>query len=135
EFFPEKARETDRACAALVTDLRERGLLDETLVVWAGEFGRTPMAQTNKGSPGRDHHNKGFSIWLTGGGIKHGITYGATDELGYNAIENPVKVPDLHATMLHLLGIDHRRLSIKFQGLDIRLTGVEETKPIKGILA
>jgi hypothetical protein len=135
KYLPQKAEETDRACAALVNDLKQRGLLDDTLLVWAGEFGRTPMAQTNKGAPGRDHHNKGFSIWLTGGGIKRGITYGATDELGYNAIENPVKVADLHATMLHLLGIDHKRLSIKFQGLDIRLTGVEETQPIKGILA
>jgi hypothetical protein len=134
-YLPQKAHETDRACAALVNDLKQRGLLDETLVVWAGEFGRTPMAQTNKGAPGRDHHNKGFSIWLTGGGIKRGISYGATDELGYNAVENPVKVPDLHATMLHLLGIDHRRLSIKFQGLDIRLTGVEDSQPIKAILA
>jgi hypothetical protein len=135
EFFPEKARETDRACAALVTDLRERGLLDETLVVWAGEFGRTPMAQTNKGSPGRDHHNKGFSIWLTGGGIKHGITYGATDELGYAAVENVTSVHDLHATMLHLLGVDHARFTHKFQGLDARLTGVEKAQVVEGILA
>jgi hypothetical protein len=135
EYLPEKARETDQACAALVRDLKERGMLDETLVVWAGEFGRTPMAQTNKGAPGRDHHNKGFSIWLAGGGIKRGITYGATDELGYAAVENPVSVADLHATMLYLLGIDHQRLSIKFQGLDVRLTGVEKAAPVKGILA
>lgn len=135
EYLPGKALETDRACAALIKDLKQRGLLDDTLVVWAGEFGRTPMAQTNKGEPGRDHHNKGFSIWLAGGGIQRGITYGATDELGYSAIENPVKVADLHATMLHLLGIDHKRLSVKFQGLDIRLTGVEECGPVKGILA
>ena len=134
EFFPEKCLETDRACAALVTDLRERGLLDETLVVWAGEFGRTPMAQTNKGSPGRDHHNKGFSIWLTGGGIKRGITHGATDELGYAAVENAVSVHDLHATMLHLLGIDHARFTHKFQGLDARLTGVERSRVVEAIL-
>jgi hypothetical protein len=89
----------------------------------------------SQGGSGRDHHMKGFSMWLAGGGFKGGITHGATDELGYNAIENPVKVADLHATMLHLLGIDHKRLSIKFQGLDIRLTGVEETQPIKGILS
>lgn len=133
-YLPQNALETDRGCAALVKDLKERGMLDETLVVWAGEFGRTPMAQTNKGAPGRDHHNKGFSIWMTGGGIKRGITFGATDELGYRAIENPVTVADLHATMLHLLGIDHKRLSIKFQGLDIRLTGVEAAQQIKGIL-
>jgi len=135
EFLPEKARETDRACAALVTDLRERGMLDETLVVWAGEFGRTPMAQTNKGSPGRDHHNKGFSIWLTGGGIKRGVTHGATDELGYAAVDNVVSVHDLHATMLHLLGIDHLRFTHKFQGLDARLTGVEKPQVVEGILA
>ena len=134
EYFPAKALETDRACAALVTDLRERGLLDETLIVWAGEFGRTPMAQTNKGSPGRDHHNKGFSIWLTGGGIKRGFSYGATDEFGYAAVENVVSVHDLHATMLHLLGIDHARFTHKFQGLDARLSGVEETRVVKGIL-
>ena len=135
EYFPEKARETDRACAALVTDLRDRGMLDETLVVWAGEFGRTPMAQTNKGSPGRDHHNKGFSIWLTGGGIKRGIGYGSTDEFGYAAVENVVSVHDLHATMLHLLGIDHTRFTHKFQGLDARLTGVEKSQVVQGILA
>src|SRR5678815_5808432 len=101
EYLPEKARETDQACAALVRDLRERGLLDETLVVWGGEFGRTPMAQTNKGKPGRDHHMKGFSMFVAGGGIKGGITHGATDELGYNAVEDIVPVYDLHATMLH----------------------------------
>src|SRR5215471_6002768 len=136
EFFPQKALETDRACAALVTDLRERGLLDDTLVVWAGEFGRTPMAQTNKGGPGRDHHNKGFSIWLTGGGIKRGLTWGSTDELGYAAVANIVSVHDLHATMLHLLGIDHLRFTYKFQGLDARLTGVEEkAQVVQGILS
>jgi hypothetical protein len=135
EFFPEKARETDRACAALISDLRARGLLDETLVVWAGEFGRTPMAQTNKGSPGRDHHNKAFSIWLAGGGIKRGITWGATDELGYAAVENIVSVHDLHATMLHLLGIDHLRFTYKYQGLDARLSGVEKASVVAGILS
>lgn len=134
EYLPGKALETDQACAALVRDLRDRGLLDDTLVVWAGEFGRTPMAQTNKGSPGRDHHNKGFSIWLTGGGIKRGLTFGATDDLGYAAVENVVTVHDLHATMLHLLGINHERFSYKFQGLDTRLTGVEGARPIQGIL-
>jgi hypothetical protein len=134
DFFPEKARETDRACAALIKDLRERGLLEDTLVVWAGEFGRTPMAQTNKGAPGRDHHNKAFSIWLAGGGVKPGITWGATDELGYSAVENVVSVHDLHATMLHLLGIDHLRFTYKFQGLDARLSGVEKASVVAGIL-
>jgi arylsulfatase A-like enzyme len=134
EYLPGKARETDRACAALVTDLKERGLLDDTLVVWAGEFGRTPMAQTNKGAPGRDHHNKGFSIWLAGGGIKRGFSWGATDELGYSATENVVSVHDLHATMLHLLGVDHLAFTYKFQGLDARLSGVEKAEVVKGIL-
>ncbi len=115
-----KTEEVDQACAALITDLKNRGMLEETLVVWGGEFGRTPMAQGN----GRDHHIKGFSMWLAGGGIKPGITYGGTDELGYNAVEDVVHVHDLHATMLRLLGIDHKRLTYKFQGRDFRLTDV-----------
>lgn len=114
------AREVDKASAALVTDLAQRGMLDDTLVVWGGEFGRTPMAQ----GTGRDHHIKGFSMWLAGAGVKGGVTYGATDELGYNAVENVVHVHDLHATMLHLLGIDHERLTYRFQGRDFRLTDV-----------
>ncbi|MBK9139312.1 MAG: DUF1501 domain-containing protein [Verrucomicrobia bacterium] len=116
-----KAQEIDRACMALITDLKQRGLLADTLIVWAGEFGRTPMSQ---GGDGRDHHNAGFSIWLCGGGIKPGIVYGATDELGYNAVENPMDVHDLHATLLRALGIEHTRLTVKFQGLDARLTGI-----------
>jgi uncharacterized protein (DUF1501 family) len=116
---------------ALITDLKQRGMLDETLVVWAGEFGRTPMSQ---GGSGRDHHNKGFSVWMAGGGIRGGLTYGATDELGYAAVENPVNVHDLHATMLQLLGIDHQRLTYKFQGRDFRLTDVEG-KLVKAILS
>ena len=135
EELPVKARETDRACGALIRDLKQRGMLDDTLVVWAGEFGRTPMSQTNKGSPGRDHHNKGFSIWLAGGGVKGGIDYGATDDLGYNAVENRVGVHDLHATMLRLLGIDHARFTERFQGLDWRLTGVEGARVLDAILA
>ena len=134
EELPVKARETDRACGALIRDLKQRGMLEETLVVWAGEFGRTPMSQNNKGTTGRDHHNKGFSIWLAGGGVKPGFSYGATDELGYNAVENVVSVHDLHATMLHLLGIDHTRFTEKFQGLDWRLTGVEESRVVHDIL-
>jgi hypothetical protein len=114
------AAEVDRGSAALLTDLKQRGMLDDTLVIWAGEFGRTPMAQGD----GRDHHSKGFSIWLAGGGIKGGISHGNTDELGYNAVENVVEVHDLHATILHLLGIDHRRLTYRFQGRDFRLTDV-----------
>lgn len=116
-----KAEETDQPTAALIKDLKQRGMLEETLVVWGGEFGRTPMSQ---GGDGRDHHIKGFSFMLAGGGIKGGLTYGATDELGYGAVENPVSVHDFHATMLYLLGIDHLRLSVKFQGLDARLTGI-----------
>jgi len=116
-----KAEETDRPTAALIKDLKQRGMFDDTLIVWGGEFGRTPMSQ---GGDGRDHHIKGFSYMLAGGGIKGGITYGSTDDLGYAAQENPVSVHDFHATMLHLLGIDHRRLTVKFQGLDARLTGI-----------
>src|SRR5437660_1567719 len=125
-----KAQEVDRACMALITDLKQRDMLKDTLIVWAGEFGRTPMSQ---GGDGRDHHNAGFSIWLCGGGIKPGVIYGATDELGYSAIENPMDVHDLHATMLRLLGIEHTRLTVKFQGLDARLTNVSG-KVIEGIL-
>jgi hypothetical protein len=116
-----KAEEVDRATAALITDLKQRGMLDDTLVVWGGEFGRTPMSQSGDG---RDHHIKGFSFLVAGGGMKGGLSYGATDELGYAAVENPVAVADFHATMLHLLGIDHKRLTVKFQGLDARLTGI-----------
>jgi hypothetical protein len=123
-FIRQNAANVDRATAALIKDLKQRGMLEDTLVIWGGEFGRTPMAQKDKGGPGRDHHIKGFSMFLCGGGIKRGLTYGATDELGYNAVENIVHVHDLHATILHLLGIDHLRLTVKFQGLDIRLTNV-----------
>jgi hypothetical protein len=115
-----KAEEIDRPCYALLTDLKQRGMLDETLVIWGGEFGRTPMAQGS----GRDHHIKGFSVWVAGGGIKGGISYGTTDELGYAAAENPVHVNDLHATMLRLFGADHTKLTYRFQGRDFRLTDV-----------
>jgi hypothetical protein len=114
------AGEVDQATAALINDLKSRGMLDDTLVVFGSEFGRTPMAQGN----GRDHHMKGFSVWLAGGGIKGGMSYGATDELGYNAIDPIVTVHDLHATMLHLLGIDHLRMTYRFQSRDFRLTDV-----------
>jgi hypothetical protein len=126
-----KAQEIDRACMALITDLKQRDLLRDTLIVWAGEFGRTPMSQ---GGDGRDHHNAGFTIWLCGGGIRPGTVYGSTDELGYSAVENPIDVHDLHATMLRALGIEHTRLSVKFQGLDARLTGIAG-KVVSGILA
>src|SRR5689334_15215821 len=125
-----KAEEVDKPTAALINDLKQRGMLADTLVVWGGEFGRTPMSQ---GGDGRDHHIKGFSFMLAGGGIKPGISYGTTDELGYAAEENPVSVHDFHATMLHLLGVDHKRLAVKFQGLDVRLTGISG-EVIKDIL-
>ena len=125
-----KAQEIDRACMALITDLEQRDMLRDTLIVWAGEFGRTPMSQGD----GRDHHNAGFTIWMAGGGIRPGIVYGATDELGYSAVENPIDVHDLHATMLRTLGIEHTRLAVKFQGLDARLTGIAGNV-IPGILA
>ncbi len=131
ESMPKAARDTDQACAALVRDLLERGMLDDTLVIWGGEFGRTPMGQGS----GRDHHINAFSMWLAGGGIKPGITWGATDELGYRAVLDVVSMHDLHATMLHLCGINHARFSVKFQGLDARLTGVDPCRVIKGILA
>ncbi|MEI7853458.1 MAG: DUF1501 domain-containing protein [Planctomycetota bacterium] len=121
--------ETDRPIAGLLTDLKNRGLLDSTLVIWGGEFGRTPTAESGKG---RDHHARGFTIWLAGGGIRAGMIHGATDEFGYHAIENKVSVPDLHATILHLLGLDHKKLTYRFMGRDMRLTDVsgEIIKPI-----
>ena len=131
EGMKSAAAETDRASAALIRDLKQRGMLEDTLVVWGGEFGRTPMGQ----GTGRDHHILGFSLFLAGGGIRGGITYGATDELGYRAVENVVPVHDLQATILHLMGIDHHRLTTKFQGLDVRLTGVSEAKVLKALIA
>src|SRR5579871_5040298 len=118
---------TDKAAAALIKDLKQRGLLEDTLVVWGGEFGRTPMVETNPAlgrSLGRDHHPQAFTMWLAGGGIKHGLTYGATDELGFHVVENPVHVHDLQATILHLLGLDHERLTYHYAGRDFRLTDV-----------
>ncbi|MCE9554181.1 MAG: DUF1501 domain-containing protein [Planctomycetes bacterium] len=126
----ESSGKTDRPTAALILDLKRRGLLDDTLVIWGGEFGRTPMAQGN----GRDHHIKGYSMFLAGGGIKQGLVYGATDELGYNAVDNVVNVRDLHATMLHQLGIDHSRLSVRIRGLDMKLTGVKPSRVVKEIV-
>jgi hypothetical protein len=127
--MPVAAMETDRASAALVMDLKQRGLLDDTLIIWGGEFGRTPMGQGS----GRDHHINAFSLWMAGGGIKPGITYGSTDEFGYRSVENIVSMHDLHATMLYLCGIDYERFSVKFQGLDARLTGVEPANIIKAL--
>ena len=124
---------TDKPTWALLTDLKQRDMLKDTLIVWGGEFGRTPMFQ-GKGGAGRDHHMKGFSMWLAGGGVRGGVTYGATDELGYNSVENIVHIRDLHATMLHLMGIDHKRFTYQYQGLDSRLTGVEEARVVDDII-
>ena len=124
------AKLVDQGAAALLKDLKQRDMLKDTLVVWACEFGRTPMAQGS----GRDHHIKGYSMWMAGGGIKPGMTYGATDELGYNAVENVVSIHDLHATMLHLMGIEHKRFTVRFQGRDFRLTDVKG-RVVKEILA
>ena len=123
--------ETDRPIAALLEDLSARGLLDSTLVIWGGEFGRSPVAENGKG---RDHHPKGFTMWMAGGGIKGGVTHGATDEFGYAAVESPVSVPDLHATILHLFGLDHTKLTYRFNGRDYRLTDVSGTV-VRGLLS
>ena len=125
-------RNTDQACAALIKDLKQRGLLEDTLVIWGGEFGRTPMVQG--GSDGRDHHPNAFTMWLAGGGIKPGVTWGESDELGFNATRDVVHVHDLHATILHLLGFDHTRLTHRFQGRDFRLTDVHG-RVVEGLLA
>lgn len=131
-----QAKNTDQASAALVRDLKQRGLLDDTLVIWGGEFGRTAYSQgeIKKDSFGRDHHPRCFSLWMAGGGIKPGISYGATDDFAYNITEDPVHVHDFHATMLHLLGIDHTKLTYRFEGRDYRLTDVAG-EVVKGILA
>jgi hypothetical protein len=122
--LPSLCLEVDRAIGALLTDLKQRGLLDSTLVVWGGEFGRTPINEARNGSKllGRDHHPRAFTMWMAGAGIKKGVTIGRTDELGYNVVEDPVDVHDLHATMLYLMGLDHTKLTYKFQGRDFRLT-------------
>jgi hypothetical protein len=125
-------RQTDQPAAALLKDLKQRGLLDSTLVVWGGEFGRTPVSQSGDG---RDHHKQGFSMWLAGGGIKGGQAYGATDEFGYHAVENRVPVADLHATMLHLLGLDHKRVTYHLHGRDERLTDIYDARILTPLLA
>ncbi len=135
--LPAQCKDVDQATYALIVDLRQRGLLDDTLVIWGGEFGRTIYCQgkLTRDNYGRDHHPKCFPIWMAGGGIKPGIVHGETDDFSYNVVSNPVHIHDVNATILHCLGIDHRRLSVKFQGLDLRLTGVEEHHPVKAILA
>jgi hypothetical protein len=135
--LPNQCRDVDQACYALIQDLKQRGLLEDTLVVWGGEFGRTIYCQgtLTRENYGRDHHPRCFTIWMAGGGIKPGVIYGKTDDFCYNIVENPVHIHDLNATILHCLGIDHRRLTYKVQGLDMRLTGVEEHAPVQGVLS
>jgi hypothetical protein len=123
EELPLRAKQVDQASAALVMDLKERGLLEDTLVIWGGEFGRTPMGE-NRATTGRDHHIDAYTMWLAGGGVRPGMTYGKTDEFGFGSVENPVHVHDLHATILHLLGLDHEKLTYRFQGREFRLTDV-----------
>ncbi len=132
-----RCRDTDQPSAALIKDLKRRGMLDDTLVIWGGEFGRGVAGQGKWDSPeaGRDHHPRCFTMWMAGGGVKPGITYGSTDDFSFNTAENPVHVRDLHATVLHLLGIDHEQLTFRAQGLDFRLTGVESSKIVRGIMA
>lgn len=125
---------TDKACAALVSDLKARGMLDDTLVIWGGEFGRTPMVQGDS-ADGRDHHPNAFTTWIAGGGFKPGISWGETDDLGFNVVKDRVHVRDFHATLLHQLGFDHERFTFPFQGLDARLTGVEKANVIRGLIA
>ncbi len=137
--LPRKCQDVDQGMAALVRDLKQRGLLDDTLVIWGGEFGRTPMSQVDSGSgtatkPGRDHHKDAFTMWLAGGGVKAGLTHGRTDDLGYSVAENPVHVHDLNATVLHLLGLNHERLTYRYQGRDFRLTDVHG-KVVRDLLA
>jgi uncharacterized protein (DUF1501 family) len=135
ERLTKKCRQTDQASAALVADLRQRGLLDDTLVVWAGEFGRTVFCQGDLSGTafGRDHHPRCFSIWLAGGGIRAGTTFGKTDDFSYQIVSDPVHVRDFHATVLHLLGVDHERLTVRFQGRDQRLTDIGGVV-VRGIL-
>ena len=127
-------KDTEQASAALIKDLKQRGLLDDTLVIWGGEFGRTPMVQGG-GGDGRDHHPNAFTMWLAGGGVKGGLTLGESDEFGFNVVQDKVHVHDLHATILHLLGFDHTKLTYRFQGLDQRLTGVEPSRVVQELLA
>jgi hypothetical protein len=135
--LPSQCKDVDQACHGLITDLKQRGMLQETLIVWGGEFGRTIYSQggLSHQNYGRDHHPRCFTMWMAGGGIKPGMIYGETDDFSYNIVKDPVKIRDFHATILHLLGFDHERLSYRYQGLDQRLTGVEKAKVVKELLA
>ena len=136
-YTPMMCQAIDRACYALITDLKRRGLLEETLVVWGGEFGRTVycQGQLTRETFGRDHHPRCFTTWMAGGGAKPGVVYGQTDDFSYNIARDPVHVRDFNATILHLLGVDHQRLTFKYQGLEQKLTGVEEAHVIAGLVA
>lgn len=134
EHLPQKGKDIDQASAALVTDLKQRGLLDDTIVIWGGEFGRTPMGEVRE-STGRNHHIDAFTMWFAGGGFKGGTLYGQTDEFGFGPVENPVHVRDIHATLLHQLGLNHERLTVRFQGLDVKLTGVLPAKLLTDVLS
>lgn len=131
--LPKICEEIDQSTAGLIADLKQRGLLDETLVIWGGEFGRTPMGEVRQ-STGRNHHIDAFTMWFAGGGFKPGYVYGETDEFGFGPVENPCHVRDIHAAILNQLGLDHERLSVRFQGLDVRLTGVEAAHVLKDML-
>ncbi len=135
EKVPNLCKSIDQPIAALLKDLKQRDLLKDTLVIWGGEFGRTPVAQLSGKTYGRDHHPHAFSMWLAGGGVKSGLTLGTTDDFGYHVAEDTVHVRDLHATILHLLGIDHHRFKFKFKGLDLGLTGVDPAHVVKELLA
>jgi arylsulfatase A-like enzyme len=134
--LPAQCRDTDQPCAGLIKDLKRRGLLDSTLVVWGGEFGRTVYCQggLTRENYGRDHHPKCFTMWMAGGGVRGGVEYGVTDDYSYNIESDPVHVNDLNATILHCLGIDHERFTYPFQGLDQRLTGVEPQRVVRQVL-
>jgi uncharacterized protein (DUF1501 family) len=135
--MPSQCGDVDQACAGLIRDLKARGMFDSTLIIWGGEFGRTVYSQggVSKENYGRDHHPRCFTMWMAGGGAKGGAIYGETDDFSYNIVKDPLHIRDFHATVLHLLGYDHRRFSVKHQGLDQRLTGVEETRVVRELIA
>jgi arylsulfatase A-like enzyme len=135
--LPSQCKDVDQACYGLIQDLKSRGMLDETLVIWGGEFGRTiySQGQLTKENYGRDHHPRCFTMWMAGGGSRPGTIYGETDDFSYNIVKDPVHIRDFHATVLHLLGVDHERLTFRTQGLDAKLTGVEPAHVIKGLVA
>ena len=135
--MPSQCRDVDRPCYALINDLKERGMFDDTLIIWGGEFGRTIYSQggISKTNYGRDHHPRCFTMWMAGGGTKGGSIYGETDDFSYNITKDPLHIRDFHATILHLLGYDHERFTVKYQGLNQRLTGVEQAKVVKELLA